>query len=198
MFPYRRRIRFATPDRGSVVDELVGTLTRIGFRAGVVEGTSHVPGVTTIVAERNVVRVTMSAARAIPVGVLVTAGLVLGLTDWLVTGYLLVVFPWIGAFAVGAFLLRLRMGGAYLSELIMVEVRPVPASGSGPATEKAEVPSVTTLWGAGRARTEGELGPERKRVMTRAEPMIPLRDSITFVVHEASRGLVRGTGVPRA
>jgi hypothetical protein len=139
--------------------------------------------VTTILAERNIVRVTMSSTRALPLVALVAAGVVLGLTDWLVTNNFLVIFPWVGAFAVAAFVFRLRVGGAYLSELIRVDVRAVPPSSPTGAV------TVATIWGAGRVRSEGEMGPEHERTVTRIDPLIPLTDHVAFAVQETSRRL---------
>jgi hypothetical protein len=186
-FPYRRRIRIANASAARVAEEIEATLRRLRFYVEVrsIRSPTGADAGTLIVAERNVVRVTMSLARAVPLLALVAAGVVLGITDWLVTNEFLVVFPWIGAFAVAAFVFRLRVGGAYLSELIEVEVRPMPGDTDGSA------PSVATLWGAGRARSEGEMGPEHERTVVRIDRLIPLTDHVTFVVQETSRRLGR-------
>jgi hypothetical protein len=186
-FPYRRRIRIASASAPNVVQEVESILRRIRFT---VEVRPPAPSAgpeapTVILAERNVVRVSMSFARAIPLLTLIGAGAVLGIVDWLVTNQFLVLFPWVGAFAIAAFVFRLRIGGAYLSELILVEVRPMAG-----ATPNAG-PTVGTQWGAGRARSEGEMGPEHERTVVRIDPMIPLTDNVAFVVQETSRHLVR-------
>ncbi len=184
-FPYRRRIRIASPDAERVAGEIEATLRHIRFHVDVRTGAERgSPGVTTtLIAERNVVRVPISIARALPLVALVGGGVVLGLVDWLVTNQFLVLFPWIAAFAIAAFVFRLRIGGAYLSELIVVEVVPLASSSGGGA------PSVGTIWGAGRARSEGEMGPEHERTVVRITPLIPLADNIAFVVQETSRRL---------
>jgi hypothetical protein len=188
-YPYRRRIRIGTPAAAPVAEEIEATLRKLRFRVEVHPTPGAPPGTVSILAERNVVQVSMSLARALPLLTLIAAGVVLGIVDWLVTNQFIVVFPWIGAFAIAAFVFRLRIGGAYLSELIFVEVQPLPARAPSNA------PSVGTVWGAGRARSEGEMGPEHERTVVKITPLIPLADVIAFVVQETSRHLAR-TGPP--
>jgi hypothetical protein len=190
-FPYRRRIRIASAELARVVEGIARTLRRIRFDVEVRRGTPLADGVVpaVIVAERNLVPVPMSLARAMPLLALLAAGAVLGIVDYFVTNNLLFLFPWIAAFGIAALIFRLRIGGAYLSELILVEVRPMPATTPGVG------PSVGTQWGAGRARSEGEMGPEHERTVVRIDPMIPLADHIAFVVQETSRELAGGPTV---
>jgi hypothetical protein len=184
-FPYRRRIRIGTPSASQVADEIEATLQNLRFSVEVRPMAGGPPDSVSILGERNLVQVSMSPARALPLITLIAAGAVLGLTDWLVTNQFYVVFPWIGAFAVVAFVLRLRIGGAYLSELILVEVRPLPPAAPGTA------PSVGTIWGAGRARSEGEMGPQHERTVVKMTPLIPLSDIVAFAVQETTRHLGR-------
>ncbi len=184
-FPYRRRIRIGTPAPDPVAREIEETLKRLRFHVEVRPTRGAPPGFTSILAERNVVPVSMSAARAAPLLTLIAAGVVLGVTDWFVTNQFYVIFPWVGAFAIAAFVFRLRIGGAYLSELVLVEVRPLPAAGP------SAVASVGTVWGAGRARSEGEMGPEHERIVVKITPLIPLSDVVAFAVQETSRHLGR-------
>lgn len=184
-FPYRRRIRIGTPSATQVADEIEATLRKLRFNVEVRPTPGGPPESVSILGERNLVQVSMNLARALPLVTLVAAGVVLGLTDWLVTNQFYVVFPWVGAFAVAAFVLRLRIGGAYLSELILVEVRPLPA------TPPSTAPTVGTIWGAGRARSEGEMGPQHERIVVKFAPLIPLSDIVAFAVQETSRHLGR-------
>jgi hypothetical protein len=189
-FPYRRRIRIGTPSATLVADEIEATLRKLGFSVEVRPTPGGPPESVSILGERNLVQVSMSLARALPLVTLLAAGVVLGVTDWLVTNLFFVVFPWIGAFAVAAFLLRLRIGGAYLSELLLVEVRPLSAA--PPATAAM----VGTMWGAGRARSEGEMGPQHERIITKISPLIPLSDMVAFAVQETTRHLGRPLVAP--
>jgi hypothetical protein len=191
-FPYRRRIRIGTPSATRVADEIEATLRNLRFRVEVRASPGGDADSVSILGERNLVQVSMSLTRALPLVTLIAAGAVLGLTDWLVTNQFYVVFPWIGAFAVAAFVFRLRIGGAYLSELILVEVRPLPAT--PPSTPS----SVGTIWGAGRARSEGEMGPQHERIVVKITPLIPLSDIVAFVVQETSRHLARAAAPTRA
>jgi hypothetical protein len=188
-FPYRRRIRIGTPSAARVAEEIEATLRKLRFHVEFHPTPGVAPESVSILAERNVVPVSMSLARAVPLLTLIAAGVVLGITDWLVTNQFIVVFPWIAAFAIAAFVFRLRIGGAYLSELIFVEVRPLPAMAPSNA------PSVGTIWGAGRARSEGEMGPQHERTIVKITPLIPLTDVIAFAVQETSRQLARA-GAP--
>ncbi len=190
-FPYRRRIRIGTPAAAPVAQEIEATLRKLRFAVQVRPIPGGPPEAVSILGERNLVQVSMSVARALPLVTLIAAGVVLGVTDWLVTNQFYVVFPWIGAFAIAAFLFRLRIGGAYLSELILVEVRPLPASGSATAA------SVGTIWGAGRARSEGEMGPQHERIVVKIAPLIPLSDVMAFAVQETGRHLGRPPGPAR-
>jgi hypothetical protein len=183
-FPYRRRIRIATVSSGRVAEEIQATLRKQRFYVEVRPLTVASPESVSILGERNIVPVTMSLARAVPLLTLLAAGIVLGVVDWLITNAFWVLFPWIAAFGVAALIFRLRIGGAYLSEMILVEVKPLPPSGTSAA-------SVGTLWGAGRARSEGEMGPEHERIVVKITPLIPLSDNVAFVVQEASRHLGR-------
>jgi hypothetical protein len=191
-YPYRRRIRIGTPSAPPVAQEIEATLRRLRFHVEVHSAPGGPSNSVSILGERNVVPVSMSLARAMPLLTLIGAGVVLGVVDWLVTNQFIVVFPWVGAFAIAAFVFRLRIGGAYLSELIFVEVRPLPAM------PPSNAPSVGTVWGAGRARSEGEMGPEHERTVVKITPLIPLSDIVAFVVQETSRHLARGAAPPPA
>jgi hypothetical protein len=184
-FPYRRRIRIAAPSATRVAEEIEATLRKLEFSVQARPTPAGPPESVSILGERNVVRVSMSLSRALPLVTLLAAGVVLGATDWLVTNLFYVVFLWIGAFGVAAFVVRLRIGGAYLSELVLVEVRPLPA------TAPATAATVGTIWGAGRARSEGEMGPQHERTVVKFTPLIPLSDIVAFAVQETSRRLGR-------
>jgi hypothetical protein len=184
-FPYRRRIRIGTPSTARVAEEIQATLRKLRFYVEARPLPDASPESVAILGERNIVPVGMSLARALPLLTLIAAGVVLGVVDWLVTNAFWVIFPWIAAFGVAALVFRFRIGGAYLSEMILVEVMPLPAGGS-----KAS-PSVGTVWGAGRVRSEGEMGPEHERVVVKIIPLIPLSDNVAFVVQETSRHLAR-------
>jgi len=104
----------------------------------------------TLIAERKVRQVATSRSMRASMAVLVGAGVGLGALDAFLVGSWVWGTPWVAVAGVGAFLLWLRYGRTYESEVLAAFVAPPSAgeAGQGTATSPAVV-----LWTVGRVRS---------------------------------------------
>ena len=117
-------------------------------------GTADVGGFTGgLIAERRVRRVATGRSMRVSVAVLVGAGIGLGALDVYIVGSVIFAVPWIAVAALGAFLLWLRYGRSYQSEVLAVGVSLAPPlSGKAPTDAEAR-PTTEVEWRVGRIRS---------------------------------------------
>lgn len=181
------------PERG--IDRAIREAVAAGGFS-VVESTLTIPGDSTgssnrpasgiLIAERKVRRVATSGSMRVSIIVLVAAGAGLGGLDLFVGGSWTYAVPWVVIAAVGAFLLWLRYGRSYESEVIAVSLIGLPAEPSSlpDAQPPPGGPSETSLvrWSAGRIRSVAFAG-IRAAVDVKDCP-IPLMDALTQAVRK--------------
>ena len=107
----------------------------------------------TLIAERKVRRVTTSRSMRVSMAVLVGAGAGLGGLDLFVGGSWLYAAPWVVVAVIGAFVLWLRYGRNYESEVVAVSIIPSAVPREGGRGGVSLSPSTTLLWSAGRIRS---------------------------------------------
>lgn len=134
-----------------------------------------------LIAERDLEPVLSSSRHLVAIWGLVGCGIVLGVVDAIVVGSVVVAVPWIGIFAAGAILLRVRVGGAYTSDVIVAVVR-----GTGNSPTGASAP-VGVTWYGGRVRSEGVMGPWRGRVPVQVSSTIPVTAALDWIAREFRR-----------
>lgn len=120
---------------------------------GVSTGGPSQPAAGTLIAERKVRRVATSRSMRFSMAVLVSAGVGLGALDVLVAGSWTFAVPWVVVAGIGSFLLWLRYGRSYESEVVAISLRPLPAEASRPAEGESRPGESLVLWSAGRIRS---------------------------------------------
>jgi hypothetical protein len=106
-----------------------------------------------LIAERKVRRVATSRSMWVSMAVLVGAGAGLGGLDLFVAGSWVYAVPWVVVAAIGAFLLWLRYGRSYESEVVTVSVLPSTAAPERPAGGASAPGATLVIWSAGRIRS---------------------------------------------
>lgn len=101
-----------------------------------------------LIAERKVRRVPTARSMRVSMAVLLAAGVGLGGLDMLIGGSVTYAVPWVAVAAVGTFLLWLRYGRTYESEVMAVS-----ASVSAPTLDASSRPSAAVAWSVGRIRS---------------------------------------------
>jgi len=136
----------------------------------------------TLIAERKVRRVATSRSMRFSIVVLVGAGVGLGALDVLVGGSWTYAVPWVVVAGIGSFLLWLRYGRSYESEVVAVSLLPLP---TGPSRHPSPVPGPEdslVLWSAGRIRSVAFAG-TRAAVDVKDCP-VPLMETLAQMVHQ--------------
>lgn len=106
-----------------------------------------------LIAERKVRRVATGAPMRTSIAVLLGAGIGLGGLDMIIAGSVIYAVPWIALAGIGAFLLWLRYGRTYQSELMAVAVSyPRPSPGGAPF-DASSGPTAEVYWSVGRIRS---------------------------------------------
>ena len=106
-----------------------------------------------LIAERKVRRVATSRSMRVSMAILVGAGAGLGGLDLFVAGSWVYAVPWVLVAAVGAFLLWLRYGRSYESEVVAVSVLPSTAAPERPTGGASGPDAALVTWSAGRIRS---------------------------------------------
>jgi hypothetical protein len=106
-----------------------------------------------LVGERKVRRVATSASMRASIAVLLGAGIGLGGLDMIIIGSVLYALPWVGVAGVGAFLLWLRYGRTYQSEVIGVSVALSPPADGNAPTDTSVGRTAEVAWRVGRIRS---------------------------------------------
>lgn len=106
-----------------------------------------------IIAERKVRRVASGASMRASIAILVAAGIALGGLDMFVVGSVIYAVPWVAVAAVGAFLLWLRYGRTYQSEVMSVAVSFPPRSSAEAPSGASRGETVEVDWRVGRIRS---------------------------------------------
>jgi len=176
------------PRREDIVEEIQKAVAAGGFALvesslprppGPGDGTGGSP-FGTLIAERKIRRVTTSQSMRVSMAVLLGAGAGLGGLDLIVGGSWIYAAPWVVVAGVGAFLLWLRYGRSYESEVVAVSVLPLATarvSGTGGVT----APEATMVrWSAGRIRSVAFAG-ARAAVDVKDCP-VPLMEALAQMV----------------
>jgi len=145
-------------------------------------GASAVGGTaSTLIAERKVRRVATSYSMRVSIAVLLGAGVGLGALDTVIAGSVIDAAPWVGIAGLGAFLLWLRYGRTYESEVIAVSLLP-PTSGRPGETAGASLESeVDVMWSAGRIRSVAFSGV--RAAVEVVDCPVSLMDALVRLVH---------------
>ena len=106
-----------------------------------------------LIAERRVRRVATGTSMRVSIAVLVGAGVGLGALDMIIAGSVIYALPWVGVAAVGAFLLWLRYGRTYQSEVMEVLVAVAPTSPGRSSIQTGSGRTAEVVWRVGRIRS---------------------------------------------
>lgn len=140
----------------------------------------------TLIAERKVRRVATSRSMRFSIVVLLAAGAGLGGLDLIVGGSWTYAVPWVVVAAVGAFLLWLRYGRSYESEVIAVSLLALPDEPSPPpgadSHPEGRARESLILWSAGRIRSVAFAGV--RAALDVKDCPVPLMDALTQAVRK--------------
>lgn len=106
-----------------------------------------------LIAERKVRRVRTATSMRVSIAVLLGAGVGLGGLDVLIIGSVVYALPWVAVAAAGAFVLWLRYGRTYESEVIAVSASVSSAALEGETVDSSGRPSAAVAWSVGRIRS---------------------------------------------
>ena len=159
---------------GRAPAELVAAVTEAlvaeGFRAETPLRPEPAPPAAVVVAERNLRRVQMQPAMRAAVWVLAASGAAIGVLDALIIGTWVILPLWFVAFALVGFLLWLRYGRRYESEMVLAIAVPTPPGG----------PAADLLLSAGRVRSLGYDG--ARTPIEVVDCPVPLMEGLASVV----------------
>jgi hypothetical protein len=117
--PVGQRVRGSGRGSEALVEAARSALAAQGFRSVTPTRSDPTPLRPIVVAERELHRVRMQPSMRVAVWVLVGAGALIGVLDSLVVGTWALLLLWLAAFGLVGFLLWLRYGRQYESELVL-------------------------------------------------------------------------------
>ena len=106
-----------------------------------------------LVGERKVRRVATAASMRASIAILLGAGVGLGGLDMIIVGSVIYAVPWVAVAGVGSFLLWLRYGRTYESEVIEVSAALTPPRQGGWTSGAPNEPTAEVDWRVGRIRS---------------------------------------------